>query len=138
MVNEYETADWTDTLRTVPLFADLSRRHVRAIAKMGKIQIWQPGLPIVQVGGKGDAFYLLLEGKASMRRRGKRSVTYNVGDWFGELALLADVPRTATVVATDHCMTMRISRSDFTAMLKREPKVSLVLLRTLATWLSDG
>ena len=137
MAKDFESADWTNTLAKVPLFADLSHRHVKAIAKMGKIQTWEPQSPIVRVGAQGDAFYLLLEGSASVRRQGKRSVPLGIGDSFGELALLADVPRTATVVATDHCMTMRIGRKDFTAMLKKEPKVALVLLRGVAERLSN-
>jgi CRP-like cAMP-binding protein len=138
MANSYETADWTDTLAKVPLFAELPRRHVKSIAKMGKFQTWERQSPIVRVGAAGDAFYLLLDGSASVRRQGRRSVTLGIGDSFGELALLADVPRTASVVATEPCLTMRISRKDFTAMLKREPSVSLVLLRTLAQRLSDA
>jgi CRP/FNR family transcriptional regulator, cyclic AMP receptor protein len=136
MAKDYENADWTDTLAQVPLFADLPRRHVKAIAKMGKIQTWEPQSAIVRVGAEGDAFYLLLEGSASVRRQGRRSVSLGVGDYFGELALLADVPRTATVLTTDRCMTMRIGRKDFTAMLKRDPKIAVVLLRTVATRLS--
>jgi len=138
MAHSYETADWADTLGTVPLFAGLSHRHLRAIAKMGKVQVWEERAPIVRRGDKGDAFYLVLEGAAVVRVPGRRLVKLGVGDYFGELALLDEHPRTATVEASTRSMTMRIGQRDFLRMLQSEPKVALRMARTLAARLREA
>jgi CRP-like cAMP-binding protein len=125
--------DWSNVLAEVPLFADLSARHVRGIAKLAKIQRLGAYTQIVREGEPGDSFFLLLEGTAMARPPGKRGVKLRAGDFFGELALLDDAPRSATVEAQEDVLVARIGRKDFLRMLEKEPKVSLSLLHTLAT-----
>ncbi len=125
-------ADWTDVLAEVPLFSGLSPRHVRNLAKLAKIQRLPAYTKIVREGATGDSFILMLEGTAVVRPPGKRPVTLGAGDFFGELALLDDAPRSATIEAQDDVVVARIGRKDFIRLLADEPKVSLVLLRTLA------
>jgi CRP-like cAMP-binding protein len=124
--------EWTDVLAAVPLFAGLSRRHVKTVAKLGKLQRLPQYSMIVRAGEPGDAFYLLLDGHAVVRPPGKRALRLDVGSYFGELALLDDAPRSASVEAADEVLLMRIGRRDFERLLETEPKVSLVLLRQLA------
>ena len=89
-----EEADWTGVLGEVPIFANLSARQVRGLAK--------------------------------------RVDKLGMGDFFGELALIDNSPRSATVEAQNEVLLARIASKDFLKMLNKEPKVSLVLLRTLA------
>jgi len=124
--------DWTDVLASVPLFAGLSKRHVRRIAHLAKVQRFADFTIIVREGERGDSFYLMLGGTAVVHAAGKRNVTLGVGDFFGELALLDDAPRSASVEAKDEVLVARIGRSAFLKMLEEEPKVALVLLKTLA------
>jgi len=132
MVRMTVDVDWTDVLASVPLFADLPKRHVRTIGKLAKIERFVPYAPIVKEGGRADSFFLVLDGTAIVRPPGKRPVTLVTGDFFGELALLDDAPRSATVEAQGEVLVARIGRTDFLRMLDTEPKVGLVLLRTLA------
>ncbi|HTY70990.1 MAG TPA: cyclic nucleotide-binding domain-containing protein [Actinomycetes bacterium] len=125
-------ADWTGVLAEVPLFAGMSTRHVRGVAKLAKILRLPAYSQIVREGEAADAFFLILDGGAVVRPPGKRPVKLGVGDYFGELALLVDAPRSATVEAQGEVLLARIGRRDFLAMLEKEPKVCLVLLRTLA------
>jgi CRP-like cAMP-binding protein len=69
---------------------------------------------------------------------GKRPVKLGVGDFFGELTLLDDSPRSATVEAQDEVLVARIGCTDFVRMLEKEPRVALVLLRTLAARLRSS
>jgi CRP-like cAMP-binding protein len=124
--------DWTDVLAEVPLFSNLSARHVRSLAKLAKIQRLAAFTQIVRKGESGDAFFLILDGSAVVRPPGKRIVKLGPGDSFGELALLDDSPRSATVEAQDEILVARIGRRDFARMLDKEPKVAVALLRTLA------
>lgn len=125
-------ADWTDVLAEVPLFANLSARYLRGLAKIAKIERVAPFTQIVRAGERADAFFLILGGNAVVRPPGKRVVKLGMGDFFGELALLDNSPRSATVEAQDEVLLARIARSDFLKLLDKEPKVSVVLLRTLA------
>jgi CRP-like cAMP-binding protein len=132
------TVDWTDELAAVPLFSELPRRHVRHLAKLAKIQRLPKFTAIVREGQRGDAFYLILEGSAVVRAAGKRPARLKAGDFFGELALLDGLPRSATVEAAEEVLVARIGRSDFMRMLEEDPKVSVVLLRTMASRLRSS
>lgn len=124
--------DWSNVLAEVPLFAGLSKRNIKAIAKLAKVQRRAAFSTLVEEGRPGDAFYLILDGTAVVRPPGKRAIKLEPGAFFGELALLQDAPRSATVIAQEEVLVARIGRSSFLKMLEQEPKVSLVLLRTLA------
>ncbi len=124
--------DWSNVLAEVPLLAGLSKRHIKAIGKLAKIQRVAAYSVLVEAGRPGDSFYLILDGTAVVRPPGKRAVTLKSGDFFGELALLQDAPRTATVTAQEEMLVARIGRTSFMKMLEENPKISLVLLRTLA------
>src|SRR5262245_30461086 len=89
--------DWAEVLAALPLFATMRKRQVRRLAKSVSVRDYEPGASIVQVGEAGDAFYLLLEGRAAVA--GKSRVL-RPGDFFGEMALLDGGPRSATITAT--------------------------------------
>ncbi len=132
VVADRTQADWTDVLASVPLFEGLTKRHVHGIAKLAKIQSFPAYTEIVREGHRGESFYLILDGTAVVRPPGKRPVKLGIGDFFGELSLLDNAPRSATVQAQSEVLVARIGRSDFLKMLQHEPKVALVLLTTLA------
>ncbi|HEY5185007.1 MAG TPA: cyclic nucleotide-binding domain-containing protein [Actinomycetes bacterium] len=131
-VTDRTEADWTDVLASVPLFAGLSKRHVHSIAKLAKVQSYPAFTELVREGHRGESFYLILDGTAVVRPPGKRAVKLGFGDFFGELSLLDNAPRSATVQAQSEVLVARIGRTDFLRMLQHEPKVALVLLTSLA------
>ena len=83
---------WADVLGTIPLFAGLSQRHLRRVAGQATMKRYAPYTAIVRVDDPGDAFYVILDGSAAVRKPGKRSVKLHRGDFFGELALLDAAP----------------------------------------------
>jgi CRP-like cAMP-binding protein len=135
---EASDTDWTDVLAEVPLFSNLSARHVRNLAKLAKIQRLAAYTKIVREGERADAFFLILDGNVVVRPPGKRLVKLGPGDFFGELALLDNSPRSATVEAQNEVLVARIGRTEFARMLDSEPKVALVLLRTVAARLRSS
>jgi CRP-like cAMP-binding protein len=130
---------WADVLAQVPLFEHVSARHLRKIAAVGAVVRFEAGAEIVRPGQAGDAFYVVLDGKGSVRLRGRKPpVTIRSGSYFGEMALLDGEPRSATVAAVTEMTCLRIGRTAFAKILRSEPSVSGALLRTLAARLRDA
>lgn len=123
--------DWVEVLERLPLFADVSKRHLRNIAKLAQVREFDAGDVVVQTGEPADGFYLVLGGRAKVVGR-PRSRTLQTGDYFGEMALLDGGPRTATVTAAGELQTMRLPRKPFLRLLQQEPSISVALLGELA------
>ncbi|MCW2961524.1 MAG: hypothetical protein JWM25_1611 [Thermoleophilia bacterium] len=98
--------------------------------------------PIVQQGDPGDRFYILLEGEVEVVRDGERVAKLEPGDFFGETALLLDMPRTATVRATRHSLTWSITRAAFQRLvggyLLANPKTQEEIVRRMRDVLPAG
>jgi len=124
--------DWVPVLGEVGLFRGLAKRHLRRIARLGRSRRFPPGTPIVRAGDPGTSFYVLLDGEARVVPASGRQRRLRVGDCFGEMALLDDAPRSATVVAEGEVLALTISRSAFAKLLRAEPELARALLRTLA------
>jgi cAMP-dependent protein kinase regulator len=103
--------DWLATLAEVPLFHDLPKRHLRGIAKLARIRRFAPGSTMVRTGDPGRSFYVLLDGKAKVIRVDGKSRRLGVGDYFGEMALLDDAPRSAAVVADGEVLALTLLRT---------------------------
>jgi len=124
--------EWAAVLEQVPLFQTLSRRQLRRVVSLARAKRFQRGVPVVVVGRPGDAFYVILDGHASVGVPGRRPRRIGPGSYFGEMALLDDAPRSATVTAAGELLVLEIGRTAFVRLLKQEPQISLALLRTLA------
>jgi len=129
-------------LQGVPLFAGLSKRHLRRIAAAADEVRFRDGRVIVEAGVPGTTFFVIVDGGAKVYRSkvptGRAAARLGPGDFFGELALLDGGPRTATVVADGDSVTLRLSRSAFRSTVAREPTVSLSIMAELASRLRRG
>ena len=124
---------WADVLGRVPLFAGVPARHVRKIASLGSLARFEAKEPIVNAGDPGEAFYVILSGRAKVRRASGRAVAeLGPGAYFGEMALLDGAPRSATIVAETVTACLMLTRKRFAKVLRDQPTVALALLRTLA------
>ena len=124
--------DWIPVLAQVPLFAGVSKRHLGRIPRVATTRRFSQLTRIVHAEGPGSTFYVILDGQVSVLRNGRRIARLGPGEAFGELALLSDAPRAATVVADTDVLAMCLSRAAFNKVLKAEPAVAVALLRTLA------
>jgi CRP/FNR family transcriptional regulator, cyclic AMP receptor protein len=124
---------WVAVLREVPLFESLSKRQVQRIADAARAQRFAPGAPIVRKGQRGETFFVILDGKATVHLSRGRSRPLGAGDYFGELALLDGEPRSATIVAKTPVLAMRLSRRRFQALLASDSELASGLLKGLAT-----
>jgi CRP-like cAMP-binding protein len=105
-----------ELLRAVPMFGGLDRRM---LADRGEPLNSPAGRVIVKQGEPGDRFYALLAGEAEVTIDGQPVRKLMAGDWFGEIALLHDVPRTASVTATGEVTLWALGREEFLAALGR-------------------
>jgi hypothetical protein len=127
-----------EALVDVPLFSNLSKRHLRHIAALTEEEQFSEGATLAQEGKPGDTFYVLLEGEAKVVRSGRRMDRLIPGDFFGEIALIDGGPRTASVIATTPVTTLTISRKRFRKMLDEDPSIVLTMLEELAKRLRNN
>lgn len=118
-------------LAAVPLFSSLSRRQLEAVGRAGKVRSYAAGETIVARGDHGIGFYLVLEGRVEVRADGRVIAALSPGEFFGEMALFADEPRTADVVASVRTQCLVLSRWEFWGEMSREPEVLRVLMAEL-------
>jgi CRP-like cAMP-binding protein len=124
--------EWINVLAEVPLLASLSSRHLRHVAGLAKIRRFHDGAVMMRAGDAGDAMYILLDGRATVRVSRDRAVGIEMGAFVGELALLDDGPRTATVVADGPVIALSITRTAFRKLLRSEPSIAVAIAEELA------
>jgi CRP/FNR family transcriptional regulator, cyclic AMP receptor protein len=124
-------------LAPVPLFAGLSKRHLRAVARASGIAEHREGRTMVQEGASGSVFFVILEGAADVVRKGRRLARLGPGDFFGEMSLLDGGPRTASVVTVEPSRFLTLSGRDFQRILGQEPALASRLLKAMASRLRE-
>jgi CRP-like cAMP-binding protein len=117
-----------ELISKVPLFAGLSKRELAQVASIADEIDFGSGKALTREGEPGREFFILLEGGAEVKRKGKVLATRKSGDFFGEIALMCNRPRVATVVTTSPTRTLVITDRDFRALVKRTPDIALKVL----------
>jgi CRP/FNR family transcriptional regulator, cyclic AMP receptor protein len=116
-------------LGRVPLFSSLSKSQLRTMATTAKERSFRDGETIVKQGDKGIGFYLILAGQARVEKGGKAVASLGPGQYFGEMALLDEQPRTADVRASGGVRCLVLSPWEFWAAVGNEPEVLRTLLK---------
>jgi CRP-like cAMP-binding protein len=129
-----ETAEF---LNNVPLFKSLKRGQLERLAKVIVVQAYKAGQDIVTQGEGGVGLFVLASGKAEVihvRTDGTRAVVnvFESTDFFGELALLTEGPRTASVVATEPTQCLVLTRWNFLGILRSDAEMAVTILEELA------
>lgn len=118
-------------LASVPLLAGLEQRVRRRLADIGKRRTYAPGETIVREGSTGTALYIVLGGRARVERDGEELGQLKGGDFFGELALIEEHPRSATVVAVDETDCLLFPAWEFTALLEEHPEIAVPIMKAM-------
>jgi CRP/FNR family cyclic AMP-dependent transcriptional regulator len=121
-----------ELLRKVPLFGRCSKSELRRIASIGDELELPEGRELTREGDRGREFFVLLEGAAEVRRKGRRVNTLGPGDFLGEIALLTQSPRTATVTASTPVDVLVITGREFRTLLRDSPEIQRKVLAALA------
>jgi CRP-like cAMP-binding protein len=126
-----ERTEALSALKGIPLFAGLTPQQLRRVAEAGRLKLFRAGAAIVRLGEPGDTFYVILDGHALVVREAGRPLKLHAGDFFGELALIENVPRSADVIATDDVTALAIGHTAFKKLLRSEAAFTYAILKTV-------
>jgi len=126
-----------ELLKKVPLFTDCSKTELRALAKTADELDLREGTVMTREGRPGREFFVLVDGSALVTKKGKKVAELKGGDWFGEIALLTDTPRTATVTATSAVDVLVITDRRFKTVVETMPSIALKVLSSVSERLTQ-
>ncbi|GAB2184988.1 cyclic nucleotide-binding domain-containing protein [Roseibium sp. LAB1] len=125
-----------EALRKVPLFRGIDETKLRLLAFISDRTEYPAGERLCSQGEEGDCAFIILSGDADVlvdTPEGEKKVAQvSENSIVGEIAILCDVPRTATLVAANDMDVLTVSKDDFLKLLKEFPDISLEVMRTLA------
>jgi CRP/FNR family cyclic AMP-dependent transcriptional regulator len=121
-----------DHLQQVPLFAACSRKDLQLVAKRAEEIKVGAGKTLISEGETGHEFFVILEGRARVTRRGRKITTLGPGDAFGELALLEKAPRNSTIVADTDMELVVLGQREFAGLIDDAPGFARKLLTAMA------
>ncbi|MFL6008245.1 MAG: cyclic nucleotide-binding domain-containing protein, partial [Rubrobacteraceae bacterium] len=126
-----------DELRQVPLLADLSQEDLEQLYKMAETVSIPAGELVLREGDPGDSLYVVLDGELEVtKRHGSQDVllaVYKAGQFFGEMALLEQAPRSASVRTLRESRLLLISQAAFQTLLSCSPSAPFKILRTVTS-----
>jgi len=113
----------TDLLKGVPLFSKLDKKGLQAVALIADELDLPAGKELATEGDRGREFFVLLKGEAEVTKDGQNIATMKEGDFFGEIALVTKMPRTATVTAKSDVDVLVITERAFDNLVKHTPEI---------------
>jgi CRP/FNR family cyclic AMP-dependent transcriptional regulator len=127
-----------ETLARVPLFSRLGKRDRQRLADRMSERSWSEGDVVIEEGRGGAGFWLIESGNATVSIRGEAIRGLGPGDWFGEIAIIDEGPRSATVMAATDLRCRGIVAWEFAPFVKENPDVAWALLQGLAARVRDA
>ena len=121
-----------EALKRVPLFADLSKADLATVAQLADEVDLPDGKELIGEGEPGRQFFVLLEGEAVVRRKGRKVNTLTAGDFFGEIAIVSGRPTTASVTTAGLAYVAVITRPSFSRLLRESSRIQSKVLEALA------
>jgi CRP/FNR family transcriptional regulator, cyclic AMP receptor protein len=124
-------------LKRAPLFEGLSRKELTQLARVSEDMEIEPGKVLCEEGAIGHEFFVIVEGEVEVKRKGKSLGTRGDGDFIGEIALLQQTERTATVTAKTPLRVFVLTSTDFKHLVDEHPNVERKVMRALARRVAD-
>jgi CRP-like cAMP-binding protein len=127
-----------ELLRNVPLFSGLERKDLRDVASTMKERRFAPGHVLAEEGQSGVGFFVIEEGEAKVEVGGREVRRLHPGDYFGEIALIADSPRTATITAETELVALGLTSWEFRPIVETNASIAWKMLETLARMFGES
>jgi CRP/FNR family cyclic AMP-dependent transcriptional regulator len=118
-----------EAIRSVPLFAELSEDELAQVARLFKQRSFAPGETVAKEGSGGGAFYLIESGTANVSVAGRERPALGPGDYFGEIALIDEGARSATITATEPLSCYGLTYWDFRPLVQSNAVICWKLLQ---------
>ena len=130
--------DVAQSLSRVPLFAGVKGKELDRLAKLMRDRTFAEGETVTSEGESGVGFFVIDEGNATVARSGEIIRTLKPGDHFGEIALIDEGPRSATITATTDLKCRGMAAWEFRSFVQEHPEVAWPMLQTLARLVRDA
>jgi CRP/FNR family transcriptional regulator, cyclic AMP receptor protein len=138
MSGQRSPPDVAALLGRAPIFAALTERQLKSLAKTAKVVAYPANTRIVKQGEPGVGLYVILDGAAEVRRGDRTLAKLGAGQFFGEMTLLDEQPRSADVIAIQPSECAVLSRWEFWGFAKGEPEVLQGVMREMARRLRES
>ncbi len=132
-----EMAAHVEHLKKVPIFSRLPAKELEHIARSLKDRSYDAGNVIVKEGDPGLGFFLITQGRVVVSHRDHTIRELGPGEFFGEMALMEERPRSATVTAKERTQCLQLVRWDFRALLKQNPDLAVQMLEVVVQRLRE-
>lgn len=126
-----------EILAQVPIFKGLEESELKAVVNMSKRSSFKAGEIIVKEGDAGLGFYVIINGSALVKKKGKTIAKLGRGSFFGEMSLFDEQPRSADVVAEEATDCQVLLRWDFWSLVTKNKRMAQGLLQEMARRLRD-
>ena len=127
-----------ELLQRVPIFADFDRGDLQRLARSFKERTFEAGSTVAAEGRSGAGFFVIESGEASVAVRGEERAKLGAGDYFGEIALLDDGARSATITAESDLRCYGLTSWEFRPLVESNASIAWKLLETLAKRLREA
>ena len=131
MAQDNSTKGSIELFESIPLFKSLSKEELKELANSSKENSFPSGAFIVKEGDAGLGFYLILEGEAIVKHNGRVLSKLGRGNFFGEMSLFDDQPRSADVIAAEPTKCLVLLRWNFWALVSKNPQIARGLLKEM-------
>jgi hypothetical protein len=134
----YATVEKILFLKSAPVFERVSGEDLAALARVAEVETYAPGQALFHEGEMGDALYTIVRGKVAIASGGERLAELGPGDAFGEMAVLDEVPRSATATAQEETEVLRIGSEEFYEILHEQVEIAEGVIRVLTRRLREA
>jgi CRP-like cAMP-binding protein len=137
MLTDSEQKAVIPMLQSVSIFSSLDKKSLGSIASSAGKKSYKSGEVIAREGDKAISFFLILDGEVEVRRGSRKLAKLSKGQFFGEMALLDEQPRSADVVATQDTTCILLTSWAFAGVMAANPKISQVIVKELVRRLRE-
>jgi CRP/FNR family cyclic AMP-dependent transcriptional regulator len=127
-----------EALRNVPIFAGLTDDDLERLARQMKERRFSEGSAVTTEGAGAAGFFVIVEGSATVSVRGEATAQLGAGDYFGEIALIDEGTRSASIIAATDLLCYGLTAWEFRPFVEEHPKIAWTMLQTLARRLREA